>query len=479
MSALQLTLTNAGLAALVNNQNNGSATVVVASVGFASIAFTPSAVLTGVPNEVKRITTISGGASGPDTIHVTVQDMSSDTYSVRGFGLYSSDNVLLATYAQPGVIIEKSAQAQLLLSTDMRFVGFSGGTFTFGDPTFINPAATEATVGVSRFATNAEDDAGASSNVAATPKGIARYINARFGVGAPSDFVRSLLAIANAELFRSTIGLSSVATKQEGHTGGIDADLLDGQHGSFYRAWGSLVGVPLSFPPSIHGHSWGDLTGIPATATRWPSWGEVTDKPASFTPSAHTHDASAITSGTFIDARVAQSNVKQHEGALAIAWTQITGRPATYPPSAHSHVIGDVTGLSAALDAKAAIAGQTFTGAVNAPSFGITSDATLKEAIADLPDGWGLRTVLAMRPRSYRWKTDGSPDVGFIAQEFREVLPRAVNLGDDGILRIHYGRSEPILAKAIQELASMSRASQLEVEDLRRRVSELERRRNA
>lgn len=32
---------------------------------------------------------------------------------------------------------------------------------------------------------------------------------------------------------------------------------------------------------------WGNLTNVPATATRWPSWSEVTGKPSSFTPSAH------------------------------------------------------------------------------------------------------------------------------------------------------------------------------------------------
>ena len=46
---------------------------------------------------------------------------------------------------------------------------------------------------------------------------------------------------------------------------------------------------------SIHTHSWSQISGAPATATRWPSWGEVTGKPGSFTPSSHTHDWSQIT----------------------------------------------------------------------------------------------------------------------------------------------------------------------------------------
>ena len=46
---------------------------------------------------------------------------------------------------------------------------------------------------------------------------------------------------------------------------------------------------------SSHTHSWSQISGAPATATRWPSWGEVTGKPGSFTPSSHTHDWSQVT----------------------------------------------------------------------------------------------------------------------------------------------------------------------------------------
>ena len=46
---------------------------------------------------------------------------------------------------------------------------------------------------------------------------------------------------------------------------------------------------------SSHTHSWSQISGAPATATRWPSWGEVTGKPGSFTPNSHTHDWSQVT----------------------------------------------------------------------------------------------------------------------------------------------------------------------------------------
>lgn len=47
----------------------------------------------------------------------------------------------------------------------------------------------------------------------------------------------------------------------DGAASGLDADLLDAKHGAYYLAWGNF-------------------TGLPDQATRWPTWAEVTDKPA-------------------------------------------------------------------------------------------------------------------------------------------------------------------------------------------------------
>lgn len=40
---------------------------------------------------------------------------------------------------------------------------------------------------------------------------------------------------------------------------------------------------------------------------------------------------------------------------VTVTWTDVTGKPTTFAPSAHTHVIGDVTGLQAALDGKLTI----------------------------------------------------------------------------------------------------------------------------
>lgn len=44
-------------------------------------------------------------------------------------------------------------------------------------------------------------------------------------------------------------------------------------------------------------------------------------------------------------------------GTVSASWADITGKPSTFAPSAHTHEIGDVSGLSAALDALAALGG--------------------------------------------------------------------------------------------------------------------------
>ena len=53
-------------------------------------------------------------------------------------------------------------------------------------------------------------------------------------------------------------------------------------------------------------------------------WINQTPAEAGLAAASHTHATSAITSGTFADARIAQSNVTQHEAALTITESQIS-----------------------------------------------------------------------------------------------------------------------------------------------------------
>lgn len=318
MSGLPFILTPTGRARLINPENTGTSGLTISHIGVsASDAGVVGGVLQG---EIKRLDTFAGQVVADDTIHVTIRDDSADVYSLRAFALYFEDGTLMGWHAQPTVILEKSAQAMLLMSGDIQFQNLDVTTLIFGDSNWTNPVATNTVFGVLRLATNEAAIAGTSVVDAVTPAGLLAALNARLGSGAPSDFVKGLLNLATAALFRAAIGLGSASLRNEGASNGLDADLLDGQHGTYYRDWSNLTGKPGTFPPSAHGHAWADLSGVPSTATRWPSFAEVTDKPATYSPSAHIHAAADVTTGVFDVARIpdiAQSKVTGLTAALA------------------------------------------------------------------------------------------------------------------------------------------------------------------
>ena len=176
--ALTLTVTDAGRAALRNAQGNGTNAVLVASVGVTATAFISGQAL---PNEIKRISTIAGGATAADTIHVTVSDTGTDVYSVRGFAFYLADGTLFGSYGQADVIVEKSAQATMMMAVDVKFAAIDASQITFGDSNFSNPAATTETHGVVRLANDAEAIAGADAQKALTAKNLLAALNDRLG----------------------------------------------------------------------------------------------------------------------------------------------------------------------------------------------------------------------------------------------------------------------------------------------------------
>lgn len=86
------------------------------------------------------------------------------------------------------------------------------------------------------------------------------------------------------------------------------------------------------------------------------------------------------------------------------------------------------------------------------------SDARLKTDIEDL--SWGLADVLALRPVSYKWKTDKieqGTQYGFIAQEVQSVMPeliREFESADGTRLGLEKEGIYAAMVKAIQELTA-------------------------
>ena len=83
-------------------------------------------------------------------------------------------------------------------------------------------------------------------------------------------------------------------------------------------------------------------------------------------------------------------------------------------------------------------------------TYATTSDIRLKQDIEPLD---ATDKLMAMNPVSYNWKADpdGPRSMGFIAQEMEEIMPEAVNTGNDKMMQMDYGRITPILVSALQD----------------------------
>ena len=111
----------------------------------------------------------------------------------------------------------------------------------------------------------------------------------------------------------------------------------------------------------------------------------------------------------------------------------------------------------AAIAAKAALAGATFTGVVTAPNFVSSSDARLKSEVETIVDALALVSAL----RGVRFTMDGSRQIGVIAQEVETVLPELVQAdAQTGQLSVAYGNITGLLIEAVKELSA--RVAELE-----------------
>ena len=111
------------------------------------------------------------------------------------------------------------------------------------------------------------------------------------------------------------------------------------------------------------------------------------------------------------------------------------------------------------------------------------SDRRLKQDVRAYEPG--LNEVLRLRPVRFRYRDDLKPgltsaqeEVGFIAQEVREVIPDAVTEGKDGYLML---KADPIhwaAINAIQELNAKLEEQRAENAELKQRLEKLEQRMN-
>jgi hypothetical protein len=132
----------------------------------------------------------------------------------------------------------------------------------------------------------------------------------------------------------------------------------------------------------------------------------------------------------------------------------------TTNPAYKLHVVGD---------AGKTVGGTTW---VNA------SDHRLKNIFGEYTPG--LRELLGLRPIRFEYKPgnvrdlpSGSEEIGFIAQEVREIFPECVTEGKDGYLDFNMHAINVALVNAVQELESSLRRVGEENESLKTELSAL------
>ena len=104
-----------------------------------------------------------------------------------------------------------------------------------------------------------------------------------------------------------------------------------------------------------------------------------------------------------------------------------------------------------------------------APNHVATSDGRLKENIKTISNEKGMLDVMKLRPVTFDWKESGKSDLGFVAQEVREVHPELVREKEDGTLAMSYGNVTATLTAALQ--GALQRIADLEamVNEMRER----------
>jgi hypothetical protein len=260
---LDFILTNAGKAAIVAANNAGTSPVTISEIAIGDAAWTPSAISTGLTNQIKRLTAIGGGAVADDTIHVTGSDSSSDIYTVREVGLYLSSGVLLAIYSQADPIITKGAATVALIAADLVITGLPAGLITVGGTNFEYPPATQTARGVVELATDEEARAGIDAERAMTPSNLSAIKLAIFDVLYP---VGEMLITRRAGNPATWLGFGVWTRYAKGRTI-VSLDEADPEFAQIDQAGGAKTHTLTVNEMPLHDHGLDNVLRYPATTT--------------------------------------------------------------------------------------------------------------------------------------------------------------------------------------------------------------------
>ncbi len=201
MPGYVLSLTNAGAAAVQGA--SGADPVVIAELGLTATPFEVAPTLTALPGEFKRLSAVAGDAVAANVTHMSAYDTSADVWNATGMGLWLDDGTLFAVYSGDVIVLNKAGPAFALVAFDIAWQADLAASVAFGDPIFTNPPATEDNRGLIELATQGEANAGADPFRALTPA---------TAKGAVTEWLvgRSVL-----------LGVADVATPDAGTSGGL------------------------------------------------------------------------------------------------------------------------------------------------------------------------------------------------------------------------------------------------------------------
>jgi hypothetical protein len=250
------------------------------------------------------------------------------------------------------------------------------------------------------------------------------------GIGTSSPSYKTVIQTAN-----DTIGLLVTTNANDTETG-------------LYIRPDNTNGIVKLYASGNSDKAFGFFTGN-TERTRITSGGNVligstTDNGTKLQVSGGIKTSTTSTSGLVLNALTGNSEIDwQNNGTTKwVMWHDVSNNQLTFCPS--SFATGVYLGYTAT-------------------SWAAYSDKRIKKDIIDLD--YGLDTIMKIKPRRYKLIANDIEDIGFIAQELKEVLPEAV-IGEEVEFDENdtkYERSSktlgvtrdtiiPVLVKAIQEL---------------------------
>lgn len=175
-SNIKVTVTNAGISAMLNAQKTGTEKITITNCKFFSTYKAVNAETTADDlaklTKVADLDAVGGEQTSKNTIHVDAADSSANAYEVRTVGIYTSAGVLFAVTSSETSILEKVTQSIAMFAADIIIANADVSVLEFDNPSFTTAAATNANAGVIRIATDAEAVAASDGTIALVPSSL-------------------------------------------------------------------------------------------------------------------------------------------------------------------------------------------------------------------------------------------------------------------------------------------------------------------